>query len=502
MIRDYKRTEEFGMPKLPRLEGRVKITLHNCKNGKNEVIEGKNIVTNAVKDIFANNSMGGIDYSQMLDLASSFYRGVLLYSQPHSNLDADDYFIKGEGVQPLTAHAGSEAPASQEIVNEDLQRGSPTNTIRTENSVKHTWEWGTTQGNGQIASLSLTHADVGNAGTGNLSSAFKALNPYMNVSNLSVVTVGGTTSFVNTFCKYDSRHGLDFYIGDDGDFKSNNHRFSTNKITVRVIPFAYDKAGLHDKTIPTFDFVRKFTVTTSVTFYMMPSYHFDYATKYLWLFTNQTNTTNGFSQTTVYYTVINCVNGTEVTHGTIVSDDSDLGMLSVGGQTTGGYCQAKVNNIIKDGNYVYLPLGTTLTGGNVNSGISNFMGLKKIDITNQSDQTLLLNNEMQTERKAYVKNGGIIINGNRIFNGNVGYTCDAGFFPNGTAGTFPTWDAQEPFKASSVFMPLRFNSTGDGTRYFCVSKFLNTTKFSLPSPVTKTTSTSMTVEYTLTEVSE
>ena len=72
MVRDYKRTEEFGMPKLPQLKGHVKLTLHNCKNGKNEIIEGENIVTNAVRDIFLNNSMGGVDYSMLLDLVYTF----------------------------------------------------------------------------------------------------------------------------------------------------------------------------------------------------------------------------------------------------------------------------------------------------------------------------------------------------------------------------------------------------------------------------------------------
>lgn len=498
MVRDYKQTEEFGMTKLPRLEGRLKITLHNCKNHTDEVvIEGKNLVTNAVSDIFANNSMGGIDYSKMLDISSSFYGGILVYQNQHSDIDADKYFIEDN---PLTAHAGDEAPSSAAIVAEDYGRGSPINVVKTSSSVTRTWEWGTDQGNGPLGAISLTHKDTGNVGLGNLSTAFKAFNPYLDVSNLAQVTVGGATEFQNAFCKYDSRHGLDFYIGDDGEFKNNYHRFSTTKITVRVIPFAYDQVGLNDKTIPTFDYVRKFTVTTSITFYMMPSYHFDYATKYLWLFTNQTNTTNGFSQTTVYYTVIDCVNGTEVQHGTIVSDDTDLGMLCTDGQTTGGYCQARVNNIIKEGNYVYLPLGTTLTTGNVNAGLSNYMGLKKIDVTNQADQTLLLNNEMQTERKAYVKNGGIIINGNRVFHDNVGWTCAAGYFPDTANPNFPTWDAQEPFNVSSVFMPVRFHQTGLAARYFCVSKLLNTTLYNLPNVETKTATQSMTIEYTLQEV--
>lgn len=497
MVRDYKKTEEFGMPKLPKLEGRVKITLHNCKNGKNEVIEGKNIVTNAVRDIFANNSMGGIDYSQMLDISSSFFGGLLVYQNPHSSLNADNYFIEDN---PLTAHAGDAAPSSAAIVAEDYGRGSPINVVKTASSVTRTWEWGTDQGNGPIGALSLTHKDTGNAGLGIDSTEFRAFNPYLNVSNLSQLSVGGTPTNNNIYCKYDDRHGLLFLIGADGEFTPSNHKFSTDKITVYVVPLGYNSVGLNDLTGPAYDYVRKFTVTTSVTFYLMPSFFFDESTKYLWLFTNQTNTTNGFSQTTVYYTVIDCVNGTEIDHGTIVSDDSDIGMLCVGGQSSGGIAQERVNNIIKDGNYVYLPTGDAVTTGNVSNGISNFTGLKKIDITNQADQTLITNVDTQTERKSYMKNGGIIINGNRIFRGNTGYTCADGYFPNSQSTAY-TWDVQEPKKPSSVFMPVRFySSASNANRFLCVSKMLNTTLYNLPSVETKTATQSMTIEYTLQEV--
>ena len=456
---DNFRERQFGGAKLPNFEGRLKLTLHNCKNHKDEVvIEGKNLITNAVRDVLANNSCGGLDYSKLLPLVQSYYGGVLLYQNAHT-IDADNYFPDDDITNPLVAHAGDQAPGSALIVAEDYGRGAPVSISATSSSIKQVWEWGTEQGGlhgGVISAISLTHKDVGNAGLGNNSTEFKNLNPFVNLSNLTNLNVGGPDSSVagNVCAKYDSRKGLMFLIGDDGDFTPTHHIFSTSKITVYVIPLAYDKIGLHDKTVPVYDYVRKFTVNTSVTFYMMPSFHFDYQNKRLWLFTNQTNTTNGFSQTTVYYTVIDCINETEIDHGTIVSDDTDLGMLCVGGQSTGGYAQERVNNILKEGNYVYLPLGPTLTTGNINSGISNFKGLKKIDITNQADQTLLLNNDTQTERKAYMKNGGIIINGNRIFNAGVGYTCGDGLFPNGQTNGY-TWDCQEPFKASSIFMPIR-----------------------------------------------
>ena len=58
MIKDKTYLTGFNQPKLPKLKGHVKITLHNCRTGKNEVVEGDNIITNAVNDIFAKFCVG------------------------------------------------------------------------------------------------------------------------------------------------------------------------------------------------------------------------------------------------------------------------------------------------------------------------------------------------------------------------------------------------------------------------------------------------------------
>ena len=55
-VYDGYRSEAFNGIKLPKLEGHVKFKLHNCMNHKDEVVfEGKNVIRNAVRDIFANN---------------------------------------------------------------------------------------------------------------------------------------------------------------------------------------------------------------------------------------------------------------------------------------------------------------------------------------------------------------------------------------------------------------------------------------------------------------
>jgi hypothetical protein len=128
MIKDTYRLNGFNSVKLPKLKGHVKLTLHNCKNGKNEVYEGDNIITNAVRDIFANNYLGAIDYSKTMPLWSNWYGGILCYENAfavdsQTGLpDPDDYFPQGDDVNPVTAHAGATVP--QDFA-DDLKRGMP-----------------------------------------------------------------------------------------------------------------------------------------------------------------------------------------------------------------------------------------------------------------------------------------------------------------------------------------------------------------------------------------
>ena len=120
-VHDGYRSEDFSGIKLPKLEGHVKFKLHNCMNHKDIVVyEGKNIITNAVRDIFANNLLCGLDPDKLLPLASKWFGGILLYENAHplnnGNLDPDNYYPQNSSDNPLTAHAGDTAPATQPVV--------------------------------------------------------------------------------------------------------------------------------------------------------------------------------------------------------------------------------------------------------------------------------------------------------------------------------------------------------------------------------------------------
>ena len=498
MIRDKVKAEQLSVIKFPKLHGHVKLTLTNAYSDNSEkVYEGDNLVTNAVKDIFARNLLGGIDYSKFYPLWSTWYGGILCYEQAHDSLDPDNYYPKSSSVNAVTAHAGQVVYTGAD----DMSRGSPLtdsqSLVFTEDSVKQTWEWGTAQGNGYIRSLSLTHKDTGDAGLGSTSSAFQAFSPYDRIDNLASIS---SDAFANgVYAQYDDRHGINYFIGDEGEYAYNRYNFQTTKVTVYVRPLAYNNMGVLDNTIPVNTFTRVFTVTTSITFFGMPAYYFDYANKKLWLFTNVGNSATNFSKTIINYTVIDCESESEDSYGTITSDASDLGVICCNGSYD-SRPYPRVINILKDGDYFCFPTGTETTSS-IWTGYAYYTGVKKINITNQSDQITVSYNDTQNFPKPYSVGGGIIINGDRVINGTTGYTCGNTYFTdNGAQNPYVSfWGIHNPYSISSLVTANAPSRTSTQPRYILANKMVNTTLYNLDSVAQKLSSQRMTIEYTIQE---
>ena len=514
MVKDRSSLLRVEGVRFPKLKGHIKLTLHNCRTGKNEVVEGDNIITNAVRDIFLNNQLGGIDYAKLLPLWSKWFGGVLCYENAHplvgGVLDPDDYYPKGDLINPVTAHAGQVSP--QDLA-DDRTRGMPNTAgqVFSDGVVKQAWEWGSTQGNGNIAALSLTHADVGDCGLGSTSNAFGGFSPFAFIQGSQLPdSDAGLINKDNLFTRYDDNHGLFFTIGDEGDFYYGRHTsFATKKLTVYVRRLPYFKAGLIETLHADSTYQRVFTVETSgATMYAQPSYYFDVEHKYLWIFYNNTSICGSeagaywwegtWSNNTVNYFVVDCENEEIIDEGTIVSASNDLAPLSMpraigaGASETDFYVNAC---IVKDGDYVYLPTGT-INGYWTDYSNYRITGYRKIDITNQADQDVIEFNDTQNAFMSAIKAGGLIINSGRVVNGGVGYSCVSQLTESNRA-------FNDVHKPSFLAMPIGVgNQSGTLPRYIVANKMVNSSKFNLPSTVQKTSNQSMTVEYTLTEVGD
>ena len=503
IIKEKKRLDGFNTPKIPQIKGHVKITLHNCRTGKNEVIEGENIVTNAMRDILAANYVGGINYSKIFGtegIWKKWFGGVLLYEQAHT-LNPDNYYPQSDSDNHLFAHAGQNP--IDPLYDDDLTRGNPVAAafIQTEDTVKQVWEWGSARGNvpdgRYIRALSLTHSDVGDAGLGSSSYAFSQFTPFESIGGFaSNSRIAGK----EVFAQYDEAHGIAFAIGNDGEWTIGNQVFETNKITVYKRKFPFSKTGLYQTQVSDGRFEDKFTVTISFNVYAQPCFYFDQENKRLWLFTNYTSASS-YSKTVIKYSIIDCITKTETAHGTITSDTANLAPLGYGDNTAyHGEGRSVFMGIVFDGTYFYFPTGINTAAGDVKESLT---GYQKINFSNQADQeTITLSSGTIDRFWSPVYGGGLLVSMGGVVNGDTLYPCQSNW-PLAFQSGYSLFSA-EPNKPSSYITQLdtlRLTSAADYCpRDIFANKLLNMTLFNLPSPIQKTSSQSMTVEYTLQEV--
>lgn len=155
MVYNYQRNEP--MP----LKGHTKVMLCDPLTGKIiEQVESDNMVTNAVADLLAKN-WSGIASMRTLFPLKNLFGGVLLFSNTITE-NANNYNPPADsGTQSLTANAGQATHATA-----DPYRGNPNGgeSVVTDTSWKMVWDWTTNQGNGNISSVCLCPSALGNIG--------------------------------------------------------------------------------------------------------------------------------------------------------------------------------------------------------------------------------------------------------------------------------------------------------------------------------------------------
>ena len=153
IVRAYQNNEP--MP----LKGHTKITLTDIHTGNQEVIEKDNMVTNAVADILAKNWCGLANFSTLLPLKNLF-SGVICFEGEITE-DADGYTPPNDGDCEQVCHAGDEAHTTAEAV-----RGQPNiaEQVVTDTSIKQVWDFSTSV-QGEIRTVCLVPGTFGNMGT-------------------------------------------------------------------------------------------------------------------------------------------------------------------------------------------------------------------------------------------------------------------------------------------------------------------------------------------------
>lgn len=146
-------------------KGKAIIELTDVNTNNTEVYEEENLVTNAVKDIFSLNPSGlmyplqannSASYcEELFPIANKCYGGILIFED---RLDEDPNKYTVPSTNSIIGYASDNVnPTDYE------KRGSAnlTESKAIENGYKFVWDFSTSQANGKISSLALTHYKAG-----------------------------------------------------------------------------------------------------------------------------------------------------------------------------------------------------------------------------------------------------------------------------------------------------------------------------------------------------
>ncbi len=481
---------DFKGRDFPLIAGTVKFKLHNVHNGKDEVYEEHNMVTNALADMFTNNYGGLINYQVFENLYNTWLGGVLLFQ---NQLDVSEgsesnYAIPDCATNPVMAHAGQipigQAPYDQ---SDDLTRGNPdsTGTVCSVNSTKLRWEWGTSAGNGNIASLGLTHSDVGSYGCASkpdhsYSQCLSLLNPFVALGNM---TRGGTNADnLNTAFAINGNTVYKFYLSD------------TSTVHIHKAPINNTKYKLQGGALlPITDYTQTVSATLPNAYRTTAScyFHFDFANNKLILFgvpsANQSN---------LYRDDIDLTNGT-VTHQTITVTGVPLWDFRTSTRSGYGWGQDMLvpTKAIILNNYLYVfGIEYVLSGYHpmkmYKINLSNTTDVVEIDTTLLTVDNRLDGEDCSATACLVTPIGNKVVHQCYIIDSDVYYPLSLSKPSRSNLYSYAIPDSH----SSPVF------STSNSLNVIYASKLYLATKWNLPQSVTKTSSQVMTVEYTLQEV--
>ena len=480
--RDYMRKCRIPGVDFPDIRGQVTVKLHNVHNGKNEVYTSHNMQTNALKDIFSGNFGGLVNYDNFTDLYKTWLGGVLVFGNALDLTSADDYGIPAYTSNPCRAHAG-QVPLTDQA--DDLTRGMPNSaeSYVQADRTKLVFEWLPSAGNGQIASLGLTHSDVGSYGAGVVSTAQKSLNPFADVGAIS-----------RSYSYGDNANAV---LGINGSLAYNFYLVDSTTVHIYKTPINITKFKLQGgATLPITTYSQMITATLPNSYERGGSgdcyYWFDFANNKLVLFG-----VPSAMGTTLYRDDIDLDSGA-VTHQTITVTGASLYKFKIKPERwqphASGTTMAVPTKAIIFDNYLFV------YGCSTYQNVADLM--YKINLNNTADITEVDTSDFdiftaQDYAASWTRTtgrctvlGGLIVQNSFIVNGDKVFQTAAHNGGRDTNYIYPFSDRiSSPLCGANV-----------STSAVSACKLYLATKYNLPSVVNKTSGQSLTVTYELQEV--
>ena len=464
MVRAYQRNET--MP----LKGHTKITLTDVHTGETKVIEKDNMVTNAVAEIFAKNWCGLARFAEILPIRNLF--GGVLCFEGEVTESANNYNPPNDNANELICHAGDEAHTTGEA-----SRGQP-NVAEwdvQDTSIKYVWDFSTSV-QGEIRTVCLCPATLGNMGLKPFSTTYNPLRSFGD--NRETGTQSWDADKAKTF---------PFTIANDGKSCKSVYANGTTftEYSIRHDFFAF--GIMRDSTTWQVTNTRTATLTNS----------FDNKS-FIWDDEN-------------YYYVGKATTNTRLVFDKIAKSDMSVTNVTydVTGLTlyTGAMDSGNAKNMCMrtyayDGTYLYMPNGD----GNkfVKLNLGNASDVDELPETLTIHKGSAPGGSSQGEQfmSPIVISEGLIVGDNYVINYGHAYQIKQAQQIGGTTGASSNGRFLDAIKVGAgtygnAWTNVNYSQAGQSA---ILNSMVLTTINVLDDVVNKTSSTTMKIEYTLTEV--
>lgn len=221
------------------LKGKTEIELKNVITGELEKYDDENMVTKALSDFFSHNIEGGLfnvsgspnDLSGvMIPICNNSIGGILLFADP---LTEDENVYYAPSANPCTGYASNDVNATANVMRGSLNL---TETEKLENGYKFVWDFATSQANGTISAVALTHRLGGIGYMGD---------PYDNTNKLWHMKDQGWDCNATIRTAYINAVEANF----EGNYFITIGMNTSNEIVIQKIRKPYRTVGLNDTMI-------------------------------------------------------------------------------------------------------------------------------------------------------------------------------------------------------------------------------------------------------------
>jgi hypothetical protein len=472
------------------IKGTTRIELTDVNTGEVEVVEEENMVTNAIRDIFAPmglvKSAGTMYSTDYVEYYTTITGGLLLLDK-RLDEDPDNYFL------PVDVKQTGCAVYNQQNTTNQTLRGNYNATesefSRTEKRVKYVYDFDTAEANGTIACVALTHAYGGYGIQGCEKAPTRGVYPFFKTIGSGLLKLSGGSSGLGaydrslTYTTYGTGYTWIFKVDGVKDLAYYFTITSTSSVSVRwyranikTLSF-FDRPGTYRRFMGKKDVTLSQTISTQ---YFSYSYD-DEAEK---LYIVSCSYTSISKNEAFIITEIDLANDCNVTQYSMTNKTGiSLQTAFYRGDTL---CYR---------GYIYL---MSL------SAVSNTYPLYREEIGNSANVEKLSPSPARSCFPVYARDGKIFLEASSSTASNAGfYIVDADDFSVSIPETATLYDSNLRQYIPVVGYPLNYYLTkgnSDGT--FALRTDYLATINNLSSAVVKTADKTMKVTYTLQEVDE